>query len=226
VNNAKSTPDDLANWSNGRRKNPKRESFLHGNKKLSLPAVPTEADPLEAHSSSQSKPLSRSRTSKSEPLELQLPAEPRRRIRDPLQGELPVEPRRKIRDVEMRKKNRRCLRSSRDLEPDRGALRMSCGSEERLSRNFAQDRSKTGTNLGLKNACDPGWDVEPRLLTKDRRTDMMCWSTERVGLEWLFEHTDSENECGPGKVFQYSICYVSRFSAYKNVCLVFSSTCF
>lgn len=40
---------------------------------------------------------------------------------------------------------------------------------------------------------------EPRRLTRERRSDFTSWSTERVGLEWLFEHTDSETDCTPGK---------------------------
>lgn len=41
---------------------------------------------------------------------------------------------------------------------------------------------------------------EPARLTRERRSDLMSWSTERVGLEWLFEHTDSETDCTPGIV--------------------------
>lgn len=36
---------------------------------------------------------------------------------------------------------------------------------------------------------------------KRRNEDVLSWSNERVGLDWLFEHTDSETDNTPGKLF-------------------------
>lgn len=210
-----------------RRTANRRESFLHGSKKLSLPAS-TGAESLEAI-----EPEERSNR------------EARRRLTRRSAGHLSTEsatsdggdnwtladcikrhrwgiapPKESGSWVELRGHKRRQSEMGGDgeasvetswawIESQRPEEEVKPVEEVRLSRERSaviKGRPDHGDGHSRRERRSVDSDVpetdlflEGRRLNRERRSDMMNWSSERVGLEWLFEHTDSETDCTPGK---------------------------
>lgn len=58
--------------------------------------------------------------------------------------------------------------------------------------------------INVDEVVDDGGMTEKKKMPKEEKRnceDVLSWSNERVGLDWLFEHTDSETDNTPGKLF-------------------------